>query len=57
MATPEDEKVLHWPSAVAFIATIAASIALFALGHKDYGALVLLGTLGLAAPQPLRGDK
>ncbi len=57
MATPEDEKVLHWPSAVAFIATIAASIALFAMGHRDYGALVLLGTLGLAAPQPLRGDK
>lgn len=53
----EDMRAVNWPSAVGFIATIAAAVVLFALGHKDYGALVLLGTLGLAAPQPLRGDK
>lgn len=57
MSDDDNMRVMHWPSAIAFIATIAASVVLFALGHKDYGALVLLGTLGLAAPQPVRGDK
>lgn len=57
--TQDDDDMKKWnvPSAVAFVATIAASIALFALGHEDYGAIVLLSTLGIALPTPLRQDK
>jgi hypothetical protein len=45
------------PSAIVFALSVAGAIALFALKHAQEGALLLAIALGIAAPQPLRGEQ
>lgn len=61
---PDDERKWNVPSAIAFVGAllVGAGMLVAASVHKDsalgaQGATVLLVALGIAAPQPMVGDK
>jgi hypothetical protein len=52
-----EEKVWNMPSAVAFGLALVAGVVLCCMGHVAEGVSVLAIAGGIAAPQPLVGDK
>jgi hypothetical protein len=53
----ENEKVWNIPSAIAFGLALVAGVVLCCMGHVTEGVSVLAIAGGIAAPQPLVGDR